>query len=232
MGTRPRGTNPYAAPTEITDGGAPPANNDLWSGHARYAIRQLPESSDPEYTDAFSPRLLPGGSPNGTALPDDIRMGYREPTPSDFNDPRVNAVRTRDFHNRMSVERQELGHWQERQERLPRPVVPEWTQERLPRRPTESMAPLAGGQMQRPWHIPRNRAEIEPGAVLHFSMAEYRRNYPIMGMAPQGRLGVNTYRKDPRPWDEGLFPHQPPASDSGVPNSLAGNRAYRKRGVF
>lgn len=34
----------------------------------------------------------------------------------------------------------------------------------------------------------------------HFSMADHRRNYPVMGMAPVG-YKRNTYRADPTPWD-------------------------------
>lgn len=42
---------------------------------------------------------------------------------------------------------------------------------------------------------------------IHFSMADHRRNYEIMGMAPQRRPGFgtrNTYRLDPVPWDTNI----------------------------
>lgn len=35
---------------------------------------------------------------------------------------------------------------------------------------------------------------------IHFSMADFRRNYDILTMAPQ-RQGRNTYRIEPEPWD-------------------------------
>lgn len=43
----------------------------------------------------------------------------------------------------------------------------------------------------------------------HFSMADHRRDYEILGMAP-ARTTRNTYRLEPTPWDENLV-DQPPA---------------------
>jgi hypothetical protein len=49
---------------------------------------------------------------------------------------------------------------------------------------------------------------------LHFSMADHRRNYEILGMAPQRMPGNgtrNTYRLDPVPWDANIQDRAEPA---------------------
>jgi len=42
----------------------------------------------------------------------------------------------------------------------------------------------------------------------HFSMADHRRNYPILGMAPTP-FRRNTYRIDPAPWDTHIVDYDP-----------------------
>lgn len=225
MGTRARGSNPYTRSAAPPGGAAPQTVSEVWSGHPSYAVRQTPESSDPEYTTAFSPSLVPGGSATGVALPDDIRIGRREPPPNDFNDPEWNAVRTSEYHRRTSVEQHSRGGWPVQQRRPNRPYIPDQEQDKLPTRPTASMAPLSGAPTLRPWHIPRNLADIQPGATLHFSMASHRRNFEIMGMAPRGGVGVNSYRADLRPWSEDMY-YPPRATDAGA-QGIAGNATYR-----
>jgi len=46
----------------------------------------------------------------------------------------------------------------------------------------------------------------------HFSMADHRRNYPVLGMAPVISKR-NTYRADPAPWDTNIVDY-PPASNA------------------
>ena len=222
---RARSKNPYARPL-IPAGQAPNANQHsaVWVGPGRYAVKDVPESTDPEYTLGYSPELVASGSATGAALPDDIRIGHREPPPNKSTDPKWNAVQSSDYLRRHAVEVHREGRWETQQRKIPAPRMPLWEQERPPTRPTATQTPV-GGLMTRPWHIPRNRAEIEgDGAVLHFSMADHKRNYPIMQMEPQGRLGMNTYRADPRPWDESLY--YPPRA-TNAPNGIAGNMAYR-----
>lgn len=43
----------------------------------------------------------------------------------------------------------------------------------------------------------------------HFSMADHRRTYPILGMQPPVRKR-NTFRADPPPWDTDLVDYPPP----------------------
>jgi hypothetical protein len=49
---------------------------------------------------------------------------------------------------------------------------------------------------------------------VHFSMADHRRDYPILGMRPM-RQSRNTYRVDPAPWDADMY-DVPPESTIGV----------------
>jgi len=42
----------------------------------------------------------------------------------------------------------------------------------------------------------------------HFSMADHRRNYPILGMTP-APFRRNTYRVDPAPWDTNIVDYEP-----------------------
>lgn len=218
------GANPYAKPPPSRHGEAPNPASDIWHRSNRYAVPDIPESTVPGYTTAFSPELRSGGSPDGTALPDDIRIGTREPPVNNPNDHRYNAVQKGEFLRRASEEKQISTGWQIKQQRVPAPKIPEWTQDRLPTRPTASMSPM-GSLFQRPWHIPRNVTEaVGPDAITHLSLADHRRRYEIMGMKPQGGLGVNTYRASPRPWDENLY--YPPTPVHAQP-PVSGNRAYR-----
>lgn len=222
-----RGRNPYERP-QLRSGEAPvPAGDVLWAGPGRWSVAAPPDSSDPEYTTAFSPELKAGGSSDGTKLPSDIRIGTREPVENNPNDRLYNAKRTSEFHLRHSEE-SFCPTWRVQQHKAgPVPTNPYWTADVAPSRPTAERSP-SNGLFTRPWHIPRNRADIEPGAVLHFSMAAHRRNYEIHGMTPRGRVGVNTYRAEPRPWDEQLY--RPPQAGNSVQSDLFGNRSYRAGG--
>lgn len=218
--------NPYATPTAAQRNGTAPPHVSVWGGNGRYAVKQPPESTDPDYTTGFSPALKAGGSPDGSALPDDIRIGTRKtPVPNrNWNDPAFNTRRESDFHERHSAEHWTKG-WRVKQETTARPNIPIQRQDRLPTRPTADMAPM-GTLFQRPWHIPRNiKDAVGENAITHFSLADHKRRYEIMGMKPQGRLGVNTYRAQPRPWDENLF-IPPPAGGHGL-GGIAGNRTWR-----
>lgn len=65
----------------------------------------------------------------------------------------------------------------------------------------------------------------------HFSMADHRRTYPILGMAPVPQRR-NTYRIDPAPWDTNVVdntPYEPPAAGriNAVNLPPATNRSFR-----
>jgi hypothetical protein len=205
--------NPYVRPAARTDGSAPdPSGVFRIGGPGRYAVPDIPESTDPEYTNGFSPQLATRGSSDGTMLPDNIRIGTREPPENDPNDREYNARRYSEFHKRHSVETTTVG-WKVQQHKVPAGQNPLWTQERLPTRPTATDAP-AGYMFTRPWHIPRNiKDAVGEDAVAHLSMADHRRDYEIFGMQPQGGIGVNTFRPSVRPWDDNLY-LPPRAADS------------------
>lgn len=195
-------TNPYSANRGNRPGEAPTAVVPN-PPHMAYAVPDIPESTDPEYTDGYATQLDPDYE-SGTT-PDAIRVGTAEPP---FNDPNIRAYnerRTGDFHHRHSVEETDTG-WKIKQNRVPPGQNPLWEQPRMPIRPTADNSPL-NYAFRRPWHIPRFIAEaVHPEAVDHISMADHRRAYEIFGMRTQDRVGVNTHRLDPVPWDEGLFP--------------------------
>jgi len=201
---------------------------------SRFAVRQAPDDDTPGYDQETAPALRLGSE--GTT-PDDIRVGRREPPPNAFVDvwPKNGEV---DRQQRQADERTRAP-WHVRQSKIPAPHVPEWTQERAPIRPTADMAPMSY-HFTREWHIPRNVEDIfgadsesAPGQLRrHFSMADHRRRYAILTQAPRGRTGVNTYRKDPTPWDETLYNSPvPPAPQVGNAfGNVAGNRSYRYGG--
>lgn len=216
--------NPYAAPTPRGNGEAPStAHSALWSGYGRYAVKNVPESTDPELTDGFSPTLKAGGSPDGTAFPDDIRTGHREPPVNNPNNKGYNARRNSDLHRR-HAEDVTTVNWHVQQRAIPPPKNPLWEQDRPPTRPTADLSP-SNYMFTRPWHIPRNIKDVlGEDAIAHFSLAAHRRNFEVYGMKPQGRIGTNTYRANPTPWDEQLFT-PPPAESQAV--GIAGNRTWR-----
>lgn len=71
---------------------------------------------------------------------------------------------------------------------------------------------------------------------IHFSMADHRRDYPILGIKPWSTRR-NTYRVDPAPWDADMYDVPPPDTMGAVtngrvqavdiPTDYPGNRSYR-----
>jgi hypothetical protein len=225
--------NPYATPP-ANPGRAPGYATHIWGGAGRYSVPGVEATTDPEYTTGFSPTLKSGGSSDGSQLPDNVRIDKREPPVGEnYNDPEWQARQNSEgLRRHQDDETREM--WKVRQAKVPAPHVPLWTQERAPTRPTATNSPT-GYAFQRPWHIPRNVNDVMgPGAVSstgasleHFSLADHRRRYEILGMKPQGRMGVNSYRATPRPWDEQLFiAPEPPARQS----TITGTRSFRLGG--
>jgi hypothetical protein len=226
MPERP-GKNPYSRPVSPGDGSAPnPAHEQIWSNYNRYAVRDAPDSSDPSYVDgAYSTELATTGSPAGT--PDDIRIGVREAPPNSPQDGRVYRRRFAEFFKRAQGDQNTLAG-KGKQEKPPAPNVPLWTQERLPIRPRATDAP-AGNQFRRPEHRPRNiKDAVGEHAVQHFSLADHRRTFEILGQQPRGGVGVNTYRVPVRPWDENNF--IPPTPQSSLSTLFNTRPTYRAGG--
>lgn len=70
-------------------------------------------------------------------------------------------------------------------------------------------------------HMGTGQPKDTPRALtgVHFSMADHRRDYPILGMSAQRKPGAgtrNTYRLTPPPWDSSIVDVPPPASN-GLP---------------
>jgi hypothetical protein len=199
----------------------------IWAGPGRFSVPNVPDTTDPDYTLGFSPHLVSGGSPDGSELPDDIRTGHREPAGPGAGGT-YNAPKWQNRRNAEKLQRQTFDHtdvmWSVRQRKVHTPRYPIWDQERAPKRPTATNSPT-GYAFRRPWNIPRHIKDVlGEDATAHFSLADHRRKYEIMGQRPMGRLGVNTYRAAPRPWDENLY--IPPGAGQ-KPNGIAGNRTWR-----
>jgi hypothetical protein len=226
----PGTVNPYAGPREARKPGEAPGASTAMPPHWAYAVPDIPESTDPENTDGgYSPVLRVTGA-SGT-LPDAIRVGAVEPPENDPNVREYNARRTAEFHQRHSDEAT-YGTWDVRQSQPYVPPIPDQVQEKLPVRRTAVRSPL-GYLFTRPWHIPRTVHAIFGGdPVDHVSLADHRRDYEIYGMAPQGRLGANTFRKDPTPWDRFLTvqPNEQPVEALQRESISTGRRTYRLGG--
>lgn len=197
-----RTRNPYAHPTSKGDGSAPdPSGQFRLGGVGVYAVPDIPETTDPNYTDGYSPELAVGGSADGTKLPSDIRVGKRNPPPNDPNNPEYTALRTSEYLGRLSVQRWAPTWQRARQERPTTPVIPDQVDAKEPTRPTARMMPTES-LMTRPWFRPLPAAEaLGPNATLHFSMADHRRLYPINLQQPRGGISPSIFRKETVPLD-------------------------------
>ena len=188
--------------------------------YARPAYAVSDDASIPGIEEGFSPAL---GDASEGMMPDEIRTGKREPI---FGGPRAQEMDTIarvDNLQRRTDEVQISTGWNVRQEKPMLAVIPLQAQDIGPSRPSASR-----GQntylFMRPWERPFSTGE-------HLSMADHRRKYEIYGMRPQGGVGVNTYRLDPKPWDQNLH-YNPvsvePENQTQFPSgSVAGNRSYR-----
>jgi hypothetical protein len=215
--------NPYGD-RRSRAGEAPGVNTGSGVYYTRYAVPSPPDSTDEGYGAEVGTQLRPVYGSGNT--PDLIRTGQQEPP---YNDPNVRVYtdrRTREFHERHSVEQTDVG-WHSKQERVPPGQNPLWEQERMHTRPSATRDPL-GYRFTRPWHVPRFLHDIDPSQTPHISMADHRRQYEIYGMRSRDRTGVNTFRLDPVPWDQGLYP--PGQLETAEPSegpTRAGNRSYR-----
>jgi hypothetical protein len=125
--------------------------------------------------------------------------------------------RDRDERTRHSVEEQDADGWTEQKGfkkvgRNARDTPPPED------RPTMSMAPSTY-TFTRPFDQERTYGDVRIHWArqmngTHFSMADHRRDYPILGMAPANRVRRNTYRLMPAPWDTNLIDLPPDAGSA------------------
>lgn len=212
--------NPYAD-RERAAGEAPGVT--MQTRNHRYTVPDAPSTTDPGYDQEVEGQLHTGPH----SVPSDVRIGVREPQRTSPNDTAYVARRESDRFARQSDERT-APLVNIHQQKVAGGQNPLWVQERLPTRPTADDRP-SYGQVRRYWHLARNiKDAVGEHAVAHFSLAGHRRLYEIYGMKPQNKIGANTFRKDPQPWDRNLVV-APTASDSANTQLFAsGNRNYRK----
>jgi hypothetical protein len=190
-------TNPYAAQGH-TDIGTVPVY--AVPQQREYAVPDLDEGSP--YNDEFgwAPNV---GRPSAVDYPSAQRL--RSIPRIDFRPDPVRPPeewydkRDADEKQRHSVEKIDADGWTElkgvyatdkRWADNPRRTPPPET------RPTEQMAPRTYSFFRDNWD--RYSARYLNG--MHFSMADHRRDYEILGMAP-AYSRRNTYRMEPTPWD-------------------------------
>jgi len=216
-------TNSYAI-RPAAAGEAPRAD-----AQARYAQAAYAAPSEEDYLQGYDED---GGSPalgrevTEGKMPDEIRTGQREPL--------WGGPRTQDIHMRRgidSLEREDSDveistGWNTKQRKPNIGTFPEQVQDIGPSRPTAMMGPNTYY-----FTSPEQWAETLPISTgEHLSLADHRRKYEIYGMAPQGDVGVNTFRLDPKPWDSRLhynIPRREPESPAAGAVAVGGNRSYR-----
>ena len=114
---------------------------------------------------------------------------------------------------RHSVEEQDADGWEENKGGSGKPTAPDPRRNPPPEtRLTQAMAPRTYSFF-RPWD--NTSARLLNGT--HFSMADHRREYEILGMAPV-RNARNTYRIEPTPWDANMVDTPVDVEPSGPRN--------------
>lgn len=191
-------------------------------------------SSDAPYNDEFgwgpSPRISVGSTPDAMRLQEFPVRTFRpgdDDAPEEFYGP-LDA----DDRQRHSVENVDADGWDIQKGQYKIGADPRWNPPNETRM-TERMSPRSYS-FWRPFDqgTKGNGARTLNGS--HFSMADHRREYDILGMRPWS-AHRNTYRVDPTPWDADMY-DVPPETNSGnaiqgrvqafeVPDS--GNRSFR-----
>ena len=198
--------NPYGANTSEY-AGQYGNTADYGQPSAAYAVPGL--TPDAPYNDEFGWAPSPRISVEST--PDAMRVGEYPTRTVRPNAPDAPGVFYRpldaDEAQRHSVEDQDADGWEEKKDRYKIGPDPRWNPP-AETRITEAMAPRSYS-FTRPFDqaAKGNGARLFNG--MHFSMADHRRDYDILGMQPWGKRR-NTYRVDPAPWDADMYDVPPP----------------------
>lgn len=203
--------NPYSAPEGLDDNLHPQyvvPNSSAFAAPSPMLENGTMDSPTGAYSDIL--RTAPG------ATPDPQRIGVmpvREDRPAPAQAPEVfwRGIDA-DRKARHSVETLDADGWEEfkagsgkRAAPNPRSVAAAES------RPTMRLSP-ANWSFTRPmWGGPRDLTG------MHFSMADHRRNYPILGMQPV-RNWRNTYRLPPLPYDLDMV-DVPPNDPTDLPTA-------------
>ncbi|SRR6266542_776924 len=161
-----------------------------------------PEGDPAPYTDNANASWAPGHASAFSAGNDSHRLGnalVHDYRPSPTEAPEV-YYRGRDADDkaRHAVEYQDADGWTEQQGHSKRVAPDPRSVPSTDLRPTARMAPTTY-QFTRPFD--QHSARTFNG--LHFSMADHRRSYDILGMEPV-RSRRNTYRIEPPNWDTNI----------------------------
>lgn len=236
--------NPYATARETPEAGAI-TRSDAVLAHD-YAAPDISEGAPYLREFGYSPslRLSPTGEPDATRLGTERR---RDSVPYGDNAPQAFYRRTdEDDRKRHSTEYQDADGWQENKTGFGFPNALRGFLRFAPN--PRSMPPPESGQAggTRTVHSgdveSRGTMRMSPATYsftrpmdhrtygdidvwtsrqnngMHFSMADHRRNYEILGMRPpQSRR--NTYRIDPPPWDADIVDLPP---DNAMPTVVPG----------
>jgi len=137
-----------------------------------------------------------------------------------------------DEKRRESVTDQDANGWEIKKDRYKIGPDPRWNPP-AETRPTERMSP-ATYSFTRPFDQGQKGNGARQLNGTHFSMADHRRDYEILGMRPWS-AHRNTYRVDPTPWDADMYDVPPPQDIGTVVNGrvqaveipASNNRSYR-----
>lgn len=218
--------SPFTTPGAGTDGTDPA----MVAGQAAYSVPGPMESAkDPRYGwdnsgQAQDSRVSSTGTPDASRL---MVAPLYETRPGEGDPVSWWKRFTGDFLGRHAVEYQDADGSEMAPRVLinskPRPVPSDTGEPR----PTNRMNPHTY-VFTRPIQGP----ERELNGV-HFSMADHRRDYPILGMESARKVRRNTYRLEPEPWDTNLVDMPPQVDSSPDAQVIAvdippvGNRAWR-----
>lgn len=145
------------------------------------------------------------------------------------------AQRDADGKQRESVTDQDANGWNEKKDRYKIGPDPRWNPP-AETRVTEQLSPRSYS-FTRPFDQGTKGNGARQLNGQHFSMADHRREYPILGMRPWGS-NRNTYRVDPAPWDADMYDVPPESTMGAVTNGRiqavdvpdSGGRSYRLGG--
>ena len=184
-----------------------------------------PDAPKPYATDqgwAAPLRTSPTGTPDAERLgtiPIVQRQVYPGRPPGDWYDANTDY----DDARRHAVEVQSTtGYVETRTHELRRAPDPRWNPP-APSRVTAALSPRSY-LFARPFQRPPARNN-----GLHFSMADHRRKFDVLGMSPV-RERRNTFRADPAPWDTNQYDVPPPVQPLTTATSVQGLDLPPRRG--
>ena len=220
----PRAANPYAADPA---GAVDPRVTSAAGPSPEYAVPSA-DAPKPYATDwqGWAPSLRT----ESTGTPDAERVGVapirqRQVFPNRPPEDWYDAFTDYDDARRHSVEAQDANGFAEvRTNELRRAPDPRWNPPQ-PSRVTAFRHPRTYA-FWRPFQRPPARNN-----GLHFSMADHRRTYDVLGMEPVPQRR-NTFRVDPSPWDAEIYDVPPSASPVVTPGRVQGVDIAPRRGSF